>query len=320
MEQSGYKCPICLDPRQYIGPKGQKWTTLPRIIQQEKYRNDFAELIEGHVWTVRTQPAFGIGQRAFLIKDDGVDGLVMWDCIAYLDDETLARIDQLSDGRGIAHMVVSHPHYYSTTAIWAAAFPRMKLWLAKVDFPDWYQREDIKAASVDKQASPFAQSVANQLRWVEEEQTKLDAAAPFTILLLGGHFPGSLVLLWRDALFIADTIQVSLLVCTSRSSLCCDRLCRADYTNPASRRDKESPLSPFFGGASVPPARYFFIVRCSYPNLIPLSAAEVKRVCQPLEKVSFTQAFGAFEGFNIWGQAKEKILQSRDIIVRRLEM
>jgi hypothetical protein len=56
----------------------------------------------------------------------------------------------------------------------------------------------------------------------------------------------------------------------------------------------------------------------SYPNQIPLSAGEVKRVCAPLEKVSFNKAFGAFEGFDIWGHAKEKILQSRDIICQRL--
>lgn len=58
----------------------------------------------------------------------------------------------------------------------------------------------------------------------------------------------------------------------------------------------------------------------SYPNQIPLSAAEVERVCKPLEKVSFDKAFGAFEGFNVWGHAKEKVMQSRDIIIGRLHI
>jgi hypothetical protein len=43
----------------------------------------------------------------------------------------------------------------------------------------------------------------------------------------------------------------------------------------------------------------------SYPNQIPLSAAEVKKVCQPLEKVHFDKAFGAFEGFDVWGGKAE---------------
>ena len=58
--------------------------------------------------------------------------------------------------------------------------------------------------------------------------------------------------------------------------------------------------------------------RRSYPNQIPLSAAEIQRVCAPLEKVSFSKALGAFEGFDIWGHAKEKVLQSRDLFCRRL--
>lgn len=37
-----------------------------------------------------------------------------------------------------------------------------------------------------------------------------------------------------------------------------------------------------------------------------------------MEKVSFNTALGAFEGFDIWGHAKDKILQSRDIFFRRL--
>jgi hypothetical protein len=58
---------------------------------------------------------------------------------------------------------------------------------------------------------------------------------------------------------------------------------------------------------------------CSYPNQIPLSAAEVARVCMPLEKVEFDRAYGAFEGFDVLGHAKEKVFQSRDIVLKRLE-
>jgi hypothetical protein len=200
---SDYKCQICLDPRQYIGTSGQKWTTLKNLISDQispRY-NDFDEMIPGSLWTFKTRPSFGIGQRAFLIKDPSVKGLIMWDCVAYLDDSTLEKIDQISEGHGISHTIVSHPHYYSTTATWAAAFPSMTLWLAQEDFQKWYQRDELMHKSSDG-------GVGSRISLVKKEQTVIDSAAKVKILLLGGHFPGSLVLLWNDILFIADTIQV----------------------------------------------------------------------------------------------------------------
>lgn len=144
------------------------------------------------------------------MKDPNIEGLVMWDCVAFLDDATLGKIDELSSGRGIAHLVVSHPHYYSTTAVWAAAFPDMKVWSAEVDFYDWHLRADVVQAKKDPQAqnTSIATRVAKQIQLVKEEQTELPSSTSTTILLLGGHFPGSLVLLWKDCLFIADTLQV----------------------------------------------------------------------------------------------------------------
>jgi hypothetical protein len=200
---SDYKCRICLDPRQYIGTSGQKWTSLRELIsdQSKPLHNDFTEIIPGSLWSFKTNPAFGIGQRAFLIKDSNVEGLIMWDCIAYIDDATLQVIDRISDGKGISHLIVSHPHYYSTTATWAAAFPSMTMWLAEEDFHQWYQREemfDLKNKN----------SVASRIKLVNQEQTTIGSSDNVKILLLGGHFPGSLVLLWNDTLLIADTIQV----------------------------------------------------------------------------------------------------------------
>lgn len=204
-DDSEYKCRICLDPRQYIGRNGQKWTSLRKIIETPNGRlyNDFEELVPGSLWTFKTRPAFGIGQRAFLIKEAGTKGLVMWDCVAYLDDATLQVIDDISGGEGIAHMVVSHPHYYSTTATWLAAFPSMTLWLAGVDFQDWYPRRELVGGAEATDAA-----LAGRIKLVHDEQTQVDAQGNVTILLLGGHFPGSLVLLWNKILFIADTIQV----------------------------------------------------------------------------------------------------------------
>lgn len=208
-QDTEYKCPICLDPRQFIGSLGQRWTTLQDLLQNKSLSpspNVFTSIIPDSLWTFQTLPKVGIGQRAFLIKDSQIQGLIMWDCIAYLDDETLNWIDEFSKGQGVSHMIVSHPHYYTTTATWTAAFPKMKLWLAKEDFNDWYQRIDIKE---QLQKGDFeSESVASRIHLVDEEQTSIDPHGHVKILLLGGHFPGSLVLLWNEILFIADTIQV----------------------------------------------------------------------------------------------------------------
>lgn len=202
---SEYKCPICLDPRQFVGKSGQKWTTLRKLIEtpQTRLYNDFQEVLPGSLWFFKTRPSFGIGQRAFLIKDPSFKGLVMWDCVAYLDDATLEQIDQISDGEGISHMIVSHPHYYSTTATWLAAFPSMTLWLANVDMRDWHPRRELLGGS---EATDTA--LAKRIRLVHDEQTDVDEKGSVKILLLGGHFPGSLVLLWNKTLFVADTIQI----------------------------------------------------------------------------------------------------------------
>lgn len=98
---AAYRCPMprsmpCLDPRQYIGIQGQKWTTLRALVESDTYHNDFHELVAAAAWTFKTRPAFGIGQRAFLLKTAGDDGgLIMWDCVAYPDDATMQAIDRI---------------------------------------------------------------------------------------------------------------------------------------------------------------------------------------------------------------------------------
>lgn len=43
----------------------------------------------------------------------------MWDCITYLDENTIQEIHKLG---GIQAIVLSHPHYYSTQVEWAETF------------------------------------------------------------------------------------------------------------------------------------------------------------------------------------------------------
>ncbi|EFJ14062.1 hypothetical protein SELMODRAFT_423986 [Selaginella moellendorffii] len=81
------------------------------------------KVMEAHapyVWVFEliTFPKFGIGQRAFLIQTQ--EGNILWDCISFLDDATVAIIKSLGGLRAIA---ISHPYYYSTRL--PGLYPRM---------------------------------------------------------------------------------------------------------------------------------------------------------------------------------------------------
>src|SRR5512138_1485392 len=95
-------CPICEDERQYIGPRGQRWTTIPELQQDHHNR---IETIDPHLTGIGTVPSFAIGQRALLVQTP--QGNVLWDCISLLDDATLDAVRALG---GVSAMAVSHPH------------------------------------------------------------------------------------------------------------------------------------------------------------------------------------------------------------------
>jgi hypothetical protein len=106
------RCRICDDPRQFVPPSGQAFTTLGEMSRKE-YRNKWKCLADDdRFWSLWTEPKFAIGQRAILIKTPL--GNILWDCITYLDRETVEWINELG---GLAAIVISHPHYYTTVSM-----------------------------------------------------------------------------------------------------------------------------------------------------------------------------------------------------------
>jgi len=176
---------ICEDDRQYIGHKGQLWTTLSRMRQD--HRNRINE-IEPNLTGIGTEPAFAIGQRAMLVQT--AQGNVLWDCVSLLDEATIAAIRQLG---GISAIAVSHPHLVGSLVEWSHAFDNAPIyWHA--DNRQWVTRPD--------PAYVF---------WENETRRLWDG---LTLVRCGGHFPGSTVLHWaqgaegRGALLTGDTITV----------------------------------------------------------------------------------------------------------------
>jgi hypothetical protein len=183
-------CAICEDSRQYVGWEGQRWTTLDTL--SYIHRNSIQEE-EAHLFSVHTEPVFGIGERAFLIQTS--DGNVLWDCVALLDEDTRKTIDTLG---GIQAIAISHPHYYTTMVEWSRAFDNAPIFLHELD-RGWVMRPD-----------------AN-IRFWRGETIKLPGG--LTLIHTGGHFDGFQVLHWpsgcsgKGVLLAGDQPEV----CSARS-------------------------------------------------------------------------------------------------------
>ena len=179
-------CAICEDPRQYVPPAGQQWTTLEEL--RATHRNSWQSCEPG-LFGIGTVPEFAIGQRALLVRTN--EGNFLWDSISLLDQATVELLHSLGGLRGIA---ISHPHYYTTMVEWSRAFDDAPIYLHAAD-RQWVMRPN--------KAIQF---------WEEEEK---ELAPGLTLLRCGGHFPGATILHWRDggkgrgALLTGDILQVT---------------------------------------------------------------------------------------------------------------
>lgn len=150
-----------------------------------KYKNNFKQdEVEPRMWSIFTEPQVAIGQRAVFLQTD--HGNVLWDCITYLDQET---VDWINGKGGLKAIVISHPHYYSTHLDWATAFG-CPVYFGEQD-TEWLSRVD----SSGKQVTLKGSMPDIGIRGVQ-------------VAITGGHFPGSALLVWNKMLFIADTFAI----------------------------------------------------------------------------------------------------------------
>ena len=181
-------CRICDDPRQFVPPSGQSFTTLAKA-QASGYSLTFTP--EPHcpnIIAIRIEPpTLGIGQRAFLIITP--HGNIIWDLVCYLDNKAVSKINEYG---GVICIIISHPHFYTTWVDWAETFSCL-VFLAGLD-KSWLNRQSDRVNFLD--GSTEIMSGVNAL-------------------VCGGHFPGSMCLHIKDGvlgddgghLFHADTIH-----------------------------------------------------------------------------------------------------------------
>ncbi len=217
------RCPICEDPRQFVPPEGQQWTTAAELARA--HRNEFRD--EAGLLGIGTEPRFAIGQRALLVPWG--DGNLLWDCVTLLDDATATEVERRGGLRAIA---ISHPHYYSAMVEWAHRF-RCPVLLHEAD-REWIMRPDD----------------AIEL-WSGETR---DLGDGLTLIRCGGHFAGGTVLHRADGtLLTGDIVQVI-------------------------------------------PDRAHVSFMYSYPNLVPLPEAEIRRIVAALAPFAYERILGAWWG------------------------
>lgn len=239
-------CPICDDDREPPNRHEHPWTTLPELVAGGRRVRTVEH--EPGLTGIGTDPAFGIGQRPLLVATPS--GNVLWDCMAYLDDEVEHAVRARG---GLSAIAVSHPHFQTTVTEWADRF----------DVPVWLHEHD----------RPWVMRPSDRLRfWTGETHPLLPGA---TVVRLGGHFPGSTVLHWehaadgRGVLLTGDTIM------------------------------------PVTGSGW---ATFLY----SHPNLLPLPAAEVRRIRDTLAAYGYDRLYAGWFDSTLIGRADRTVHESAD--------
>lgn len=250
--QPPQRCPICEDERQYVGWKGQQWTTLAAL--QADHHN-IIRTEEPGLTGIGSSPSIAIGQRALLLQTPA--GNVLWDCITLLDETTITTVKALG---AISAIAISHPHYYSSMVEWSHAFDA-PIYLHAAD-REWVMRPD-----------------ASIIFW--EGETKA-LGSDLTLIRCGGHFAGGTVLHWpggaegRGVLLTGDIINV------------------------------------------VQDRRYVSFMY-SFPNLIPLPAAAVRKVAAAVEPFAYDRIYSAWWEKVTAQDAKQAVRRSAERYIAAIE-
>jgi hypothetical protein len=181
-------CPICEDVRGlgFTPRGGARITTLEEL--QHSYSLELREEEPG-LTGIGMTPSFSAGQRALIVQTSL--GNVLWDCLALIDDESVAAVQKLG---GLAAIALSHPHFYGAMAEWSRAFGGV---------PTYVHVADRRWVTCPDPAIVY---------WDGQTQT---LPGGITLIHCGGHFDGAAVLHWpagaegRGALLTGDPMSVT---------------------------------------------------------------------------------------------------------------
>ena len=162
-------CVLCQDDRHFVNPGGQAWTTIPAM--RTSHFTAFRRQEPG-LMGIGTMPVIGIGQRALLVRTP--QGNILWDCVSFLDDATVALVNALG---GIAAIAISSPHGYAAMVDWSHAFGTAPIYLHATD-------------------RKFVTRLDSAITFWEDEA--LELLPGVTLLRAGGPFLGGTMLHWAQ--------------------------------------------------------------------------------------------------------------------------
>lgn len=238
-------CAICADERQYLPLDGiQRWSNLDDL--QTDHAIAFWE-IEPGLQGLTTSPSVGIGHRPILVQTAA--GNLLWDPPAYIDDAAIEEVKKLG---GIRWIAPSHPHMFGVQLEWSKAFDNAPVYINEQD-ARWIARS------------------GDALRTWNGE---IELTDTLKLIQVGGHFPGSTIVLWRG------------------------------------QDDKGVLLS---SDAFVPVAAEGWVTFLrSYPNRLPLSGGTVKRITDQVLNLDFDRVYGNFHDRIIAQNGQRAVEQSAD--------
>lgn len=285
------------DPRQYVPASGQTWTSLNA--EQGLQKNTFdidehddrihyittkpltpAELPASLASSTTTRKQLGIGQRAFLLQT--AKGNVLWDLVAFIDQAT---VEFVKSKGGLKAIVISHPHFFTTHLEWARIF-ECPVYICSAD-AEWLNREDTSGVR----------------KWVQGVEAIEEVGGEVKAIQCGGHFDGSMVLLWEKKMFIADTMMS-----VPSGFYHKDRLPgTVSYSFQWSYPNRESLSHDLLDGKAD----------ISYLVVIPLPPAKIHGIWKAIKPFEFDATYGAFPGQNVTRpDLKKQVLESMKIFCK----
>ena len=127
---------ICNDERQFVPLEGTTFSSLSVVKSKHTVKID-PDPVNKDIYFVTAEPRLGIGQRAILFVAS--DGIWMWDCIAVINDQAVEDLKAIeaNTGKKLQGIVISHPHFYTTSLSWAQALDTY-VYISHQDL-QWYQ-------------------------------------------------------------------------------------------------------------------------------------------------------------------------------------
>ena len=275
-ERAPEACPICSDERQFVPLGGQGWTDPAAI--EARHRGEIG--YDGPLLGFGITPHFAIGQRALLLRTAA--GNVLWDCIPFVDRAIVEIVTALG---GLAAIAISHPHYYGRMEEWSAAFGNAPIY-CHADDRTWAMNPG-----------------PNAIFWSGERHGLLPGV---TLVRCGGHFDGGTVLhVAPGAASLPGTANslAGFRQPYSRAGLEARLSDTIVHGDEGSQRGDPHSVDPLPFGAllsgdilQVTPGGTHVAFMRSYPNMIPLGAAPVRRIAAALAELPFDTVLGGFWG------------------------